>query len=197
MRSALDGKDVNIIFTDARGIEKRLTSSGVNTEPSLSRDKSAVVFLHKPNENVTEIWTIQTDGSALTLFYRGPFQWHGKSYPSSAIHFPQWALDGRSVYFVTDFTLMTGALWKLDMATRKVSPIIPEAVMCGVLQAGPHAGFLIANQRSLSNVDSDGQRYPGYPFFLFTADGKRVQEVADETGDDDMEGLLKEWEGRR
>ena len=50
VKSRVDKQNVNILYTDANGIERPLTTSGVNTEPDLSHDKSSVVFLRKPNE---------------------------------------------------------------------------------------------------------------------------------------------------
>jgi len=47
---------------------------------------------------------------------------------------------------------------------------------------------------ALSKAESGGSRYPVYPFFLYTARGEKMQEIADET--DDLEQLLADWEER-
>lgn len=190
----LDKQNVNIVYTDANGIKKPLTSSGVNTEPGLSHDKSSVVFLRQPNEQEKEIWAIGTDGSGLRPLFQGPLRWNNQVYPSSSLRLPRWSTDGQAVYFITDFTTTSGALWRLDLATGKAAVMIPDAVMYGVIQNGRYRGFLVANQRSLSKAESDGSRYPVYPFFLYTARGEKVQELADET--EDLEQLLADWEGR-
>ena len=192
--SRVDQQNFNIIYTDANGVEKPLTSSGVNIEPGLSHDKSSVVFLRHPNEREKEIWAIGTDGSGLRPLFQGLVRWNNQAYPSSSLRLPRWSTDGQAVYFVTDFTSTSGALWRLDLATGKAAVMIPDAVMYGVIQTGRYRGFLIANQRSLSKAESGGSRSPVYPFFLYTARGEKVQEIADET--DDLDQLLADWEGR-
>jgi Tol biopolymer transport system component len=192
----VDGRDVNIIYTDAEGAPKALTSSGVNTEPSLSADKSSVVFLREPNSSEKEIWAIRTDGSGLRPLFRGPVRWKNGTYPSSTLRSPQWSAEGKAVYFVTDFSSTTGALWRLDLTSGKTAVIIPDAVMYGVIQTGRYRGFLVANQRSLSRPEPDGSRYPVYPFFLYTPLGEKVRLVGEENGDDDLEPLLEDWEHR-
>ena len=194
VKTRLDKQNVNIVYTDSKGVEKPLTGSGVNTEPDLSHDKSSVVFLRKPNPKEKEIWAIGTDGSGLRPLFQGPVRWNNQVYPSSSLRLPRWSSDGQSVYFVTDFTATSGALWRLQLATGKAAVMIPDAVMYGVIQTGRYRGFLVANQRSLSKGESGGSRYPVYPFFLYTARGEKVQEIADET--EDLEQLLADWEGR-
>ncbi len=194
VKSRVDQQNINIVYTDTNRMERPLTSSGVNTEPDLSHDKSWVVFLREPNENEKEIWAIGTDGSGLRRLFQGPVRWNNKAYPSSSLRLPRWSTDGQAVYFVTDFTATSGALWRLDLATHMAAVTIPDAVMYGVIQAGRYRGFLVANQRTLSKAESDGSRYPVYPFFLYTARGENVQQIADETGN--LEQLLAEWEDR-
>src|SRR5665213_1103190 len=183
VQSRVDQQNVNLLYTDANGIEKPLTSSGVNTEPALSHDRSSVVFLREPNPKQKEIWAIGTDGSGLRPLFHGPVRWNNQAYPSSSLRLPRWSTDGQAVYFVTDFTATSGALWRLDLATGKAAVMIPDAVMYGVIQTGRYRGFLVANQRSLSKGESGGSRYPVYPFFLYTARGEKVQQIADETDD--------------
>ena len=90
--------------------------------------------------------------------------------------------------------MTTGALWRLDLTSLKATMIIPDAVMYGVIQSGRYRGFLVANQRSLSKPDSNGRRYPVYPFFLYTPLGEKVQQIGDEY--EQLESLLEGWENR-
>jgi len=162
----------------------------------LSTEKSSVVFLREPNSSEKEIWAIRTDGSGLRPLFRGPVRWKNGTYPSSTLRSPQWSAEGKAVYFVTDFSSTTGALWRLDLTSGKTAVIIPDAVMYGVIQTGRYRGFLVANQRSLSRPEPDGSRYPVYPFFLYTPLGEKVRLVGEENGDDDLEPLLEDWEHR-
>jgi hypothetical protein len=134
------------------------------------------------------------DGSDRRRLYSGPFLWKGVSYPSSAIGSVQWALDGLSIYFATNFTAREGAIWRLEIASGRLTPMIPDGVSFGVIQTGMYAGYLIATQRALANTDTDGSLYPAYPYFLFTADGKRAQQIARD--DYDLDVLVKEFENQ-
>jgi hypothetical protein len=196
VRQELNGDRNDIVYTDAEGKDRKLTASG-GDEPNLSSDKRSVVFLRKLNQNHqnnTEIWTVQTDGSGARLLYNKDVRWNGRGCPSSTFRSPQWSDDGRSVYFVSDCTLMTGALWQLDVASRAVRPLISDAVMYGVIRTGRFKGYLLANKRTTLSADGCDDSYPVYLFFLFTADGKVLQQVGDEF--DQLEELLPEWNGR-
>lgn len=194
VRQKVTGKTVNIVFTDASGVERLLTSSGVNTEPNLSSNNRSVVFLREVAGRRGEIWTVQSDGSGAKELYARPVRWSGMLCPSSSFRSPQWASDGRAVYFVTDCSPMTGALWRLDVSTRTVAPIVPDAVNYGVIQTGRFKGYLIANQRSVPSGPALEPSYPVYPFFLYRPDGTRMQQVGGETGD--LDQLLASWENR-
>ena len=167
VRARLDGREVNIVYTDAGGLEHDLTSSGVNTEPNLSSDKRSVVFLREVGDRRNEIWSVSTDGSGTSLLYRGPVRWRAKICPSSSIRSPQWSIDGHAVFFITDCSSTTGALWRIDISSGIVKPFIPEAVVYGVIQSGQFKGYLIANQRSLPTPDDPGK--PRYTRLLIQA----------------------------
>jgi len=188
VNTSVDGQNVNIVYTDAKGVTRPLTSSGVNVEPNLSPDGNLVVFLRKLNAGESEIWTIGTGGKDLRRIFHGPVHWNGRTYPSSSLRSPKWSADAHSIYFVTDFSLTKGALWCLDLTSQEAKAIIPEAVNFGVIQSGRYRGYLVANQRS------EGASYPVYPFLLYTPAGRRVQQIGEET--DDLEQLVSDWEHR-
>jgi hypothetical protein len=195
VRARLDGREVNIVYTDAGGLEHDLTSSGVNTEPNLSSDKRSVVFLREVGDRQNEIWSVSTDGLGTNLLYRGPVRWKTRVCPPSSIRSPQWSIDAHAVFFVTDCSPTTGALWRLDISSGTIKPFIPEAVVYGVIQADQFKGYLIANQRSLPTPDDPAKpHYPRYLYFLYKPDGERVEQVGEE--EDDLEELLKQWGGR-
>jgi hypothetical protein len=187
VRDALNGRTVNVVYTDSHGTDRNLTSSGVNTQPNLSPDKRLVVFLKKVKGQNKEIWTVRTDGSGAQLVFGGPVRWKDRWCPSSTYRSPQWSIDGRAIFFVTDCTSMTGALWRLEIGSRKVRSLIPEAVLYGVIQSGLYRGYLIANQRTLPTSASPA-RYPVYNFFLYAPDGARIKQIGDES--DDIDELL-------
>ena len=190
----VNGQDINLLYTDGNRELRFLTSSGVNTQPNLSSDKNSVVFVRKVNKSETEIWVVHTDASDLKRVYAGPFRWNGKTYPSSSIRWPQWSADGQAIYFVTDFDAISGALWRLDLTSHEITAIIPDAVNYAVIQTGRYRGFIVANQRAMSEPDVQGSSYPVYPFFVYEPSGKRVQQVGGE--EEDLDVLVREWEGR-
>jgi len=68
------------------------------------------------------------------------------------------------------------------------------AVVYGVIQSGRYRGYMVANQRVLPTSESDEPSYPIYPFFLFSPQGEKVQQLGDET--EDLQELLSNWEHR-
>lgn len=173
----------NIVYTNASGKENTLTSSGRDSQPALSADKSLIVFLRRKRENENEVRMIRADGGGERLLF--PTAKHlavaGRS--GFACDSPQFALDQRSVYFITEFTAESGAIWKLDGASGNATVIVPGAAQFGIVNLGRYRGYLIANQRSLSQPDSEGMQYPEYPFFLFTPEGKKIAKVGEDVQD--------------
>ncbi len=194
VRQELIGGENEVFYTDAAGKDRQLTTSG-GAEPDLSPDRQSVVFLRKPDQSRAEIWTVQTDGSGARLLYSRNVQWDGRVCASSTFRSPQWSGDEHYVYFVSDCTLMTGALWQLDVASGAVRPLIPEVVLYGVIHEGRFEGYLLANKRTPPSAEGSDPSYPVYLFFLFAPDGKAVQQVGDEF--DELEDLLTEWNGRQ
>ncbi len=185
VRHTVGGRTSNIVFTDGAGVDRALTSSGNNVWPDLSVDGRSVVFLKEEHDEPTEIRAVNTDGSNARSLYRDPVQWNGRSCPPSTFRAPKWSLDGRSVYFVTDCTSKSGALWRLEVGQRSPQLVVAEAVNFGVLRAGRFKGYLVADQRTLTA----GAEYPVYLYFLFTKEGERVRQVGGE--DDELEALVE------
>ena len=196
VRNKLMGHQYDVVYTDANGVDRILSSSSSwRSEPDLSSDKSSVVFLREVDQERQEIWAVRTDGSGERLLHRGPVTWNRASCPSSSIRDTKWSIDGRFIYFVTDCTATTGALWRLEVRTGNVAAFIPDAALYGVIQTGRFKGFLIANQRTLPSADDpSGPRYPVYLFYLFSPEGERLSQVAEEW--DSVELVLPRWEGR-
>lgn len=89
---------------------------------------------------------------------------------------------------------MTGALWQLDVGSGAIRPLISDAVLYGVIHTGRFKGYLLANRRTPPSTDRPEASYPVYLFFLFTPDGKAVQQVGDEF--EELEQLLTKWNAR-
>ena len=89
---------------------------------------------------------------------------------------------------------MTCALWRLDVASGAIRPLIPDAVLYGVIHTGRFKGYLLANRRTPPSAERPELSCPVYLYFLFTPGGKAKQQVGDET--DELDALLAEWERR-
>lgn len=193
-QSGEDRQARDIIYTDSDGVERAVAlSGGAVAEPDLSADRLSVVFVRELGNKQRGIWIAQTNGSGERKLRDAAVRWNGALCAASRFHSPQWSIDGRSVFFVAECTATTGALWRLDIASQVVTPLIADAAAYRVIHAGQYRGYLIANQRSLP-TKATAPRYPAYPFFLFTPEGKLVQQVGEEG--DDIENLQAAWEGR-
>jgi hypothetical protein len=131
---------------------------------------------------------MNTNSSGERLLYPGLVQ----PYETPSFRTPQFSPDKRHVYFVKDLSDTAGALWKLDVDTGQAAVMVPDAANFGVIARGPDRGFLIATQRSLSEPDDKGKRFPVYPFFLYTSEGKKIEKIGED--DDYLERLLEAYE---
>jgi hypothetical protein len=184
----------NIVYTDQRGHAYVLTSSGKDTEPELSLDKSCIVFLRKTGEELNEIWMVNTDGSEQRLLYRGPVPTRRTPH-SLAARSPRISRDKRHVYFLVDTSATSGSLWRLDILAKKVTMLVPGALEFELIHSGRYRDHLIARRRALSLPDLDGNRFPEAPFFLFTRDGRRIAKIGEE--EDDLDSLITQYSSRQ
>jgi hypothetical protein len=163
--------DGSIVFIDSARKQHPLTSTRTDAEPSLSADKTSVVFVR----NKTELWMIGSDGSNERKLFSCPAAGN-----SGACHSPQFSPDGRSVYFIRELSEDSGGVWKLDLSAGSVAQIIQDSAKFGVIMAGPTIGSIVADQKTISS-DSSGQQYPSYPFFLFSPAGEKIRQVGDDS----------------
>jgi len=178
----------NIVYTDHERATHRLTDSGRDTEPALSVDGTSVAFVRAVREvpgigvplvTESELWIVETDHhSNPKRVYAGPATMpDGRQ--SNAFTTPKFSLNKRYLYFLSDYSATSAALFRLDVmsgATRFLSP----AHEYDVLQSGRHRGSIIASIRTTSEPDSDGVTYPVYPYFMLDENGRKLSRVADQ-----------------
>jgi hypothetical protein len=178
----------NIIYTDSACTAHRLTESGRDSEPALSADGREVAFVRAVREvggtGVTrvvqgELWIVGIERFPKPKrVYSGPAALpNGRQ--SSAFAAPKFSPDRRSLYFLTDYSATSAALFRLDLASGSAYFLSP-AVEYDVLQSGRHRGSIIANIRTLSAPDSQGITYPIYPYFMLDPNGRKLSRIADE-----------------
>lgn len=162
--------DGNIVYIDSTGNQHTLTSKQSDSEPSLSSDKTSVVFVR----NKKELRSIRTDGSIERVLFSCAMS------NSGTCRNPQFSPDGRLVYFVRELSEDSGAVWKIDLSTGSSAQVIADSAKFGVVMAGPNIGSLIADQKTILS-DSPDEQYPVYPFFLFSTAGERIRKVGDDS----------------
>lgn len=190
--------DGNVIFVDSQGLRHQKTKFGIDADANLAPDNSFIVFARQtttftPDTHArvikeSEIWMVSTTDSEPHRLYARPSpasEWKHK------LDSPKVSLDSKSVYFMSDFTLTAGALWKLDLVTRRAKMLIAGAVDYGIIRSGSRTGQLIVQQRSTCTEPLGENKFSHacYPYFLFTAEGRSAKRVADD--DSDLNALLR------
>jgi hypothetical protein len=105
---------------------------------------------------------------------------------------PQFSPDNRALFVVVDVTPTDGGLWKIDLNTGNAAEFIRSAAIFRVIQRGPYAGLIIADQPTLTASDGTPYDRPYYVFFIFRPSGSRIGRISRGT-DDDVEVLLMEY----
>ncbi len=184
-----EGGQFAIIYRTVEGRIRALTQPGEYSEPASSPDGRRVAFLNSPGGGLaSELWLVNTDGSALRELFHGPIEWNGAPAPATAeIRWPQWSADGHFIYFVVDIDQITGALFRLDADTGATKLFLRDVVNYEILPTGRHKGSLIANQRTME--PSEG--YNDYPYYLFSPSGEKIQRIGDE--EEDIDALVNAW----
>ncbi len=124
-------KDGNIFFTDAAGRTKQLTSSEKDAAPTLSPDKKYVTFIRtvdgpkiwtgRDDADPQEIWIISSNGKGARRLVASPTK-PGQDSSLAGFSNPQFAFDGRSVFFMTNCAAVSNCIYNVDVATGRVKP---------------------------------------------------------------------------
>lgn len=189
----------NVVFVDAQGLRHQKTNLGVDADASLAPDNTSIVFARQahtltPDTHVrvikeSEIWLVSTtEGSQPLRLYARPSpdpEW------KHVLTSPKISLDSKSVYFMSDFSATSGALWRLDFVTKKAKMLIAGAVDYGIISSGSRSGQLIVQQRSTCTEPLGEEKFSHacYPFFLFTSEGRSLSRIADDGSD--LKTLMK------
>lgn len=167
----------NTFVASAPPVRDTPRSTELLPEPSVSADSAAVVLIRSN----TEVWTRNIDGSDGRKIFNCP----------SRCRAPQFSPDRRSVFVVVDVSEDLGGIWKIDLSSGNAGEFIPNSARFRVIQRGPYPGYVIADQRTLTESDGTVTPYPHYAFFIFRPSGSRIGRIAEETADPDT--LLMEY----
>lgn len=191
----------NVVFVDSQGFRHQKTKLGRDADASIAPDNTFIVFARQthtltPDTHVRvvkegEIWMVSTtEGSEPHRLYAWP-----SVYPEfeHRLDSPKVSLDSKSVYFMSDYYVTAGALWRLDLLTRKAKVLIPGAIDYGIIRSGPRSGQLVVQRRSTCTEPQGDETFSHacYPFFLFTSDGRSLKRVAEDGSD--LTALLRSY----
>jgi hypothetical protein len=190
------------IYASSLGRTLRITSSGLDSDPYLSRDGRLVAFVRRTpsliidtgigGTDLNELWMADISGNAiarrLLTGHPGGFEVDDKLV-LAGFSSPRFSDDNKTVYFLAQTWATAGALWKIDVATSKPDLIVAGAIQFGLVHGGKHNGRLIVQRRSGCR-DSGGLAYACDPYFLFTSEGKQVAQIGADGAD--LRALLAE-----
>ncbi|WP_331053220.1 hypothetical protein [Longimicrobium sp.] len=153
---------------------RRLTQSGMDSEPRLSPTGTRIVFLRRMpgGSGQSAVWVMNTDGSGARMLVR-PREDDAPVRNLTEIKAPQFSPDGMRVYFLASAWATSNAVHQVDVATGAERYLIPGNTL-EVVPAGDYAGHLLVNQHRyfLAGGSYDWE-------WLFTPQGREVGPVGE------------------
>ena len=178
--------DGNIIFEPTDGSKAALTSSGLDSQPSLSADGRQVVFVRStPNLTIdtglgdqeeNELWIADTTGAVAP---RRVLRGHPGGFRVDAnlvlggFWAPQFSPDAKRIYFMSTIWATSHGIWLLDVAAGQVR-FLCDGLDLEVLNSGPYAGNIIVRKHIPRVVPGRVFRY-----WLLDRDGNEVGEIGE------------------
>ncbi len=186
----------NVVWVDAHGFHHQKTKSRADLEAVVAADGTLIVFVRRTEPDTadgeitaSEVWMVGTaEGSEPQRLYArqsADGAW-GRVLGSLQV-----SPDSKSVYFMSDYSATAGALWRLDLGSRRASLLLTGAAEYGIIRSGDRRGQLIVQRRSVCGQSPEETNC--YPYFLFTAEGRLLQQVGDDGAD--LDALLREYGG--
>ncbi|HVO97587.1 MAG TPA: hypothetical protein VMT15_05940 [Bryobacteraceae bacterium] len=180
-------KDGNVFLKARDGGTIQITSSGLDSDPSLSLNQKLVVFVRRTPEakiatgagllDTNELWIAETvAGSEAHRILAGHQEAFDSKKPSLAgFTSPRFSTDGRNVYFLAQIAATSQHLFLLDLKSQQVR-FLCRALSVEVLQTGEYAGFLIV-LKDLPRV------MPGrfVRYWLVKSNGEDVGDIGEES----------------
>jgi len=178
-------KEGKIFFVAKDGMERQLTASGKDSQPSLSPDSSRVVFIRETDEVVwsepvrttaTQLWVASTSGfPPARLVLAGPIEIDGVRF--AEFFCPQFSPKGGYLYFLINYAATTHAIVRLSLQTGEARFLL-AALRYAVVPRGEYEGHLVVQQR---RVKLSGGYY--YWFWLMSPDGKDIAAIGPDEDD--------------
>jgi len=186
--SEIDG---SIYLIEKGTVRRQITSSGEDSDPSLSPDGKTVVFARRapgpaypPQSDclpATTLWAVGLSQPPLhpRLVFAGPVRDVTGERTFNHFSSPQLSPDGRYPYFLVNYATTSHAIYRFDLKTKSTQ-FISMGNGYRVVPSGHCQGFLIASIRKVTL----SQRI-FYWYWLLTPEGKEVGLIGPEDIDAD------------
>lgn len=133
----------NVVLTRPGAAPLRLTTGGRDRDPALSPGGRRVAFV-RGDTTASEMWIVDVGGGpARRLVAARPADEPRANLTRFAS--PQFSPDGRTVYFLTEAWVTSGAVHAVDVATGRVRYVCPGNSL-RVVPRGEYAGRLMVEQ---------------------------------------------------
>jgi Tol biopolymer transport system component len=172
-----------IVLVEANGTKRPLTSSAQDSQPSLSPDGKAVVFVRRGSGKklesaageveANELWWMETAGGKPRRLVKSAGSDDPKKF-LGGLQAPQFSPDGKTVFFMSAAWATSGAVHKVDVATGKTQ-FVSAGNTLEVVPRGEHQGKLIVQ---LHKYFLGGGTYDW--FWLLEPDGREVGPIGED-----------------
>ena len=164
----------NVVLRRPGAAPVRLTSGGRDRDPALSPDRRRVVFVRGDTAHA-ELWIVDGGGGLpRRLVAARPADEPRANL--TRISYPQFSPDGRTVYFLTDAWVTSGAVHAVEVATGRVRYVCPGNSL-EVVPRGEHAGHLMVSQHRYFIGGSGSYDW----YWLVTPEGRDVGPIGEST----------------
>ena len=157
----------NIVYTDAGGANRTLTSGGGFTEPVLAPDGRTVAFIHvdgPPPEggdgNLTSLW-IGDGATGQSHRLIGPHPATDVKENFDSFDGPKFSLDGGFVYVSASAWATSPAVHQVSLATGQEHFVIDGGVM-SLIRTGQYQGYLLVQRHMYYPAPKEGSYNPVY-----------------------------------
>jgi len=179
--SVVDG---NILLTNRLGEIRTLTRSGRDSQPAISPDGKAIVFVRSTgktiqgnvgDEEATELWLIGSDGLSSERLVSGREDTNPKK-NLAVLSSPQFSPDGTKIYFLSTAWVTSDAVHVVDIES-KVESFVCDGNTIDVIRAGKYRGFLVVQKHKYYSGERGGS-YDHY--WLVSPKGVDVRQIGEE-----------------
>jgi len=156
--------------------------SGAKLEAYVVPTPNVMIDTGRGECQATELWVLNCETKQRELVLRGRYDDDLKK-TIAAIYGPVFSLDQKSIYYVSSTFTTSGAIWRVDLKTKKNVYLI-DGDTVNVIPDGKYKGMLLVD-RSFIKSDRNGETMGRSDYlWLVFADGKPSFEIGKSEGAD-------------